>query len=178
MTAQRFLAEVESLVVTIDDLLRAQRRHLVFAESCTGGLLAAQVTNHPGCSAWFRGSFVTYQVRAKQAMLGIPARLLEEHAPVSEVIAVEMAKRSLALTAADYGIAVTGLAGPEGDHTGVAVGTLWVAWASAHKEACRTANYHIDAQRDTFRAQTCAHALSGLVSVLTEEPDALTGVVE
>ena len=106
MTAQRVL-----------DLARAARLRVATAESCTGGMVAAALTEIAGSSAVVDCGFVTYSNAAKQAMLGVSAQTLNRVGAVSEEVAREMALGALARSQADVAVAITGIAGPGGsDH--------------------------------------------------------------
>ena len=94
--------------------LAAGRLKITCAESCTGGLLAAAFTELPGSSAWFETGFVTYSNEAKQRLLDVSAESLRREGAVSETVAREMAAGACAAAAADYALAITGIAGPGG----------------------------------------------------------------
>src|SRR5271165_273545 len=96
------------------DLCRGKKLTIAAAESCTGGLLAATLTEIPGSSDVFDRGFVTYSNAAKQAMLGVPARTLETFGAVSRETALAMAQGALAHAPADLAVAITGIAGPGG----------------------------------------------------------------
>jgi nicotinamide-nucleotide amidase len=93
-------------------LLRGHR--LGLAESCSGGLLAARITNVPGASDYFAGSAVTYSYEAKEELLGVPKALLEEKGAVSPEVAEAMAIGALERFEADVAVSITGIAGPGG----------------------------------------------------------------
>lgn len=93
---------------------RAQGLRIAVAESCTGGMIAAALTDAPGASRVFDRGFVTYSNAAKEALLGVRAATLAAHGAVSEPVAREMAEGALAASAADLTLAVTGIAGPGG----------------------------------------------------------------
>jgi competence/damage-inducible protein CinA-like protein len=101
---------------TVDDqvvgLLRGRR--LAVGESCSAGLLAARITDRPGSSAYFAGGVVAYSNESKTELLGVPAAVIESHGAVSEEVAVAMANGAMARFAADTGIGLTGIAGPDG----------------------------------------------------------------
>lgn len=99
------------------------------AESCTGGLVADLLVQIPGASRVFWGSFVSYTPAAKAAMLGVPADFIRRYGAVSQETACAMAQGALERSAADRAVAVTGLAGPDGDGTPTPVGTVWIATA-------------------------------------------------
>ena len=99
------------------------------AESCTGGLLAAAITDNPGSSAYFQGGVVTYSNAAKVALLAVPSELVERHGAVSAEVARAMAEGVRRLLGADLGVSITGIAGPAADGTDKPVGLtyIWVA---------------------------------------------------
>ncbi|HEX6536146.1 MAG TPA: CinA family protein [Gemmatimonadaceae bacterium] len=105
------------LIAQAADLLAVCNRHellLATAESCTGGLLAAVLTEVPGCSSMFERGFVTYSNTAKEQMLGVPASLIEQHGAVSMEVARAMAEGALLHSQAHIAVAITGVAGPDG----------------------------------------------------------------
>ncbi|MBE8220635.1 MAG: CinA family protein [Alphaproteobacteria bacterium] len=101
------------------------------AESCTGGLFAALMTEVPGSSVVLGRSFVTYSNRAKREVLNVPAALLEQHGAVSEPVVEAMAQNLFDMTTAHLTIAVSGVAGPGGGSTEKPVGTVHMATATA-----------------------------------------------
>ena len=100
------------------------------AESCTGGGLASAITETEGSSRWFRVGFVTYSDFFKQTLLNVPAKLIEREGSVSEAVVRCMVEGAVNLAQADYGIAVSGIAGPTGGRPSKPVGTVWFAWKS------------------------------------------------
>lgn len=102
---------------------------LAVAESCTGGLLGARVTAVSGSSAYFLGGVISYSNEAKTRFLGVSARLLAAHGAVSEETAVAMARGARRAFGADYGIGITGIAGPGVAVPGKPVGTVCIAVA-------------------------------------------------
>jgi nicotinamide-nucleotide amidase len=96
------------------EALRARRWRLATAESCTGGMIAAAITDVAGSSSAFDRGFVTYSNAAKTQMLGVAPDTLEAHGAVSEAVAGEMAAGALARSDADIAVSVTGIAGPGG----------------------------------------------------------------
>lgn len=100
---------------------------LAFAESCTGGALSAQITAIPGASLYFLGSLVTYSNSLKEKILGVSPRILKRYGAVSSQTVKEMLGGLFQKTAADYGIAVSGIAGPSSGEGGNRVGTVWYA---------------------------------------------------
>ena len=120
---------------------RVQNLRIATAESCTGGLIAALLTEIPGSSDVFGRGFVTYSDKAKQDMLGVPAALLRQHGAVSEAVARAMAHGAVRNSTAQLSVAVTGIAGPGGGSEEKPVGLVHIAAARAgeptlHRE-CR-----------------------------------------
>ncbi|MDI3386429.1 CinA family protein [Streptomyces sp. B-S-A8] len=109
-------------------LLARHGRTLAVAESLTGGLVAAELTSVPGASASFRGSVTAYATELKQRLLGVDGTLLEKRGAVDSDVARQMARGVRATLGADWGIATTGVAGPE-PQDGKPVGTVYVAVA-------------------------------------------------
>jgi len=123
------------------DSSRAQGLRIATAESCTGGLIAALLTEIPGSSDVFGRGFVTYSNQAKQDMLGVPAATLRQHGAVSEAVARLMAEGAVRNSTAQLSVAVTGIAGPGGGSEEKPVGLVHIAVARAgeptiHRE-CR-----------------------------------------
>lgn len=120
---------IPTQVRCIAALLKQRNLKVVFAESCTGGLVAGALTRVPGISDYHCGGVVVYRNATKEAYLGIPARLLKNPGPVSEVVAREMATRVLDLTPeADISAAVTGHLGPGAPSELDGVVFIAVAW--------------------------------------------------
>ena len=94
--------------------LATQNLKVTCAESCTGGLLAANLTRLPGSSAWFDMGFVTYSNEAKQQMLNVNPSTLAHYGAVSEEVVREMALGALISSKADYALSISGIAGPTG----------------------------------------------------------------
>lgn len=145
--------------------LSLQDRQLLLAtaESCTGGGVAAAVTDIAGSSAWFERGFVTYSNEAKTQMLGVPAALIAAHGAVSVEVAAAMAQGALRHSAAQVAVSTTGIAGPGGAVPGKPVGTVCFGWASA--AGVRTERCCFDGDRQAVREQAVAHALQGLLQL-------------
>ena len=110
-------------------LAERKRLSLVTAESCTGGLIAAVLSEAPGAADWLHGGFVTYTKENKTIALGVPSELIEHEGIVSEAVARAMAQGALARSPADVAVAITGVAGPKPDEDGTPVGTVHFAAA-------------------------------------------------
>jgi nicotinamide-nucleotide amidase len=117
------------LVHTVGRHLAAAGRTLATAESCTGGRIGAACTSVPGASAWFLESRVTYANASKVSLLGVPEAMIAEHGAVSEPVARQMAEGVRERSGADYGISVTGVAGPSGGTEAKPIGTVHIALA-------------------------------------------------
>lgn len=141
---------------------------LISAESCTGGLLAATMTEVAGSSDWFEGAFVTYRLTAKTAMVGVSTALLSTHGAVSEPVARAMAEGALSRSDADISVSITGIAGPDGGDVVSPVGTVWFGWALKEGTAIRcvqTAEHHLSGSRQVVRLQAVRVALEGIVQL-------------
>src|SRR5262249_19496280 len=112
------------------DLCRGKRLKLAAAESCTGGLLAATLTDIPGSSDVFERGFITYSNEAKEAMLGVSSAKLQSHGAVSRETAEAMAKGALARAPVDLAVSISGTAGPGGAVPANPVGLVHLAAAS------------------------------------------------
>lgn len=159
------------LAQTLGERLLARGWMLATAESCTGGGIAAAVTDIAGSSAWFDRGYVTYSNLAKQELLGVPAATLEAHGAVSEATALAMAAGALARSTAQVSVAVTGVAGPAGGSAGKPVGTVWFGYAVTGA-AARARLHRFDGDRAAVRAQTVVQALRDLI--LLADGQALT----
>ncbi|MBR4735678.1 MAG: CinA family nicotinamide mononucleotide deamidase-related protein [Bacteroidales bacterium] len=120
-----YASEDSSLEVAIGKLLKESGETVSCAESCTGGEIAHLFTSVSGSSAYFLGSVTSYAVSVKEKVLGVPARVIEEHGVVSSEVAAAMAEGVRRLTGSTYSVATTGLAGPAGDEFNP-VGTVWI----------------------------------------------------
>lgn len=117
-----------SLPESIINLLRDQKKRVVIAESCTGGLIASEFTAVSGASDVFEAGIVTYSNQSKTRLLGVSNRDLESFGAVSQEVAAAMVEGALAKTGADVAVAVTGIAGPSGGTEEKPVGTVYVGW--------------------------------------------------
>jgi nicotinamide-nucleotide amidase len=122
-----FASELVSLAQTLLGSCRAQGLKIATAESCTGGLLAALLTDIPGASHVFERGFVTYSNDAKCDLLGVSAALLASHGAVSDEVACAMAQGCLERSHADIAVSVTGVAGPGGGSAEKPVGLVYLA---------------------------------------------------
>ncbi len=161
--------ELIEQAVYLLDLCRAKKLRIVAAESCTGGLVAATLTEVAGSSDVFERGFVTYSNAAKQAMLGVPSATLADFGAVSRETAEAMAQGALIYAPADLAVSVTGIAGPTGGVAGKPVGLVHFAAATrsgmlVHHE-CR----YGDVGRERVRRASVAQALAMLRTLAEKE---------
>lgn len=128
------------------------------AESLTAGLAADMLARIPGASKVFWGSFVSYTREAKQAMLGISGETLDRHGLVSHETAAAMAAGALEKSGVDGAFSVTGLAGPEGDGSGLPLGTVWIGTALKNGPV-KTESFLFTGSRPEVREQAALEAL-------------------
>lgn len=162
-------ATLEGLAAAVGAALAARGLLLATAESCTGGGIAAAVTDIAGSSGWFDRGFVTYSNQAKCDMLGVAQTTLAYDGAVSTRTAREMAQGALQRSRADLAVAVTGIAGPGGATADKPVGTVCFAWARQHHDT-RCETRHFAGDRAAVRAQTTVHALQGVLELLSADP--------
>ncbi len=124
-----FPSDLLARAAALLDRCRAAGLEIATAESCTGGLVAALLTEIPGSSAVVERGFVVYSNEAKQELLGVPSDVLERHGAVSEATARAMAEGALAASRASLAVSVTGVAGPDGGTAAKPVGLVWFACA-------------------------------------------------
>lgn len=160
-----FMDEFDDLARRLGEQLLLRGAWLAVAESCTGGWLAQAITAIAGSSGWFDRGFVTYSNAAKEEMLGVPASTIARHGAVSEATARAMAQGALAHSAADWTVAITGIAGPGGGSPEKPVGTVCFAWA-ARDGGCVAQTRVFGGERAAVRAQAVRHALCGLIDQL------------
>lgn len=153
--------ELQQLSALIGAQLKAQGATITTAESCTGGWIAKAFTDISGSSAWFERGFVTYSNQAKQEMIGVQAATLENYGAVSQQTVREMADGARKAARADYAIAVSGIAGPDGGTAEKPVGCVWFAFAAPQGKT-EAFQQHFVGDRDAVRRQAVAWALQTL----------------
>ncbi|TCB96344.1 CinA family protein [Micromonospora zingiberis] len=136
--------------------LTERRESIATVESLTGGLLAATIVQIAGASAVYRGGLVVYATELKERLAGVPARLLAERGPVDADVAVALAEGGRGRCGADWGLATTGVAGPE-PQDGKPVGLVYVAVAGPDGTEVR--ELHLDGGRDQIRGAAVTEAL-------------------
>ena len=140
------------------------------AESCTGGGIASAITGVAGSSAYFTTGYVTYANAAKTRLLGVPEGVLAEHGAVSEAVVKAMVQGACRESGASLGVAVSGVAGPDGGSAEKPVGTVWLAWGAAGEQQAEC--FHFPGDRQAVREQAVRQALAGLVARLDAQAKA------
>jgi nicotinamide-nucleotide amidase len=145
-------------------LLQAQHKTVASAESCTGGLLATFMTETPGSSLVYQGGVCCYSNTSKSSLFSIPMTIFESVGAVSEEVAHKLAKQVRSLLAADYGLGVTGVAGPDGGTELKPVGTIWCAIYG--KNVNNVWKLNLKGDRHSIRLQTAEHVLNEFLKIL------------
>lgn len=146
--------------------LLAQSFSVTTIESCTGGLVGAAITALPGSSAYYPGGFVTYSNTLKHELVGVSNDTLKSLGAVSAPAAIEMAKGGRRSAHADFAIAITGIAGPDGGSIEKPVGTVWICVAGPGTLVdCR--RFVFPGDRAQVREQSCLHAIEMTIQTIT-----------
>lgn len=159
---------IHALAKKLGHILLSQNLRCTVAESCTGGSLAAAITDIPGSSQWFDRGFVTYTNASKHQMLAVPERMLASQGAVSEAVVRAMAEGALAASEAHTSVSISGIAGPGGGSLEKPVGTVWFAWASRTRPTDAEC-YAFVGDRTSIRQKAVLAALEGLIQ-RTAEP--------
>lgn len=149
----------------IGKLLTLHGRTLATAESCTGGLIAHRITNVPGSSNYFERGFVAYSNPSKTELLGIKPQLIQKHGAVSSAVARSMAAGAREQAGADFGLAVTGIAGPVTDESTKSVGLVYIA-ACGPDGPVRSKRYNFKGTRLQIKNQSADAALELLLATI------------
>lgn len=147
----------DSVSEVVSNMLKARSKTLAVAESCTGGLISNTFTDIPGASEYFLGGIVSYSVEAKQDLLGVPEEMIQQHTEVSEEVAIAMASGAAEKFESDYGLAVTGYAGPNGGTRDNSVGTVYIGLHSPRGIWSR--RFHWKGSRAAIKRRTLNAAL-------------------
>ncbi len=159
------IGEGDSLLAAkVLDLLRERGQTLATAESCTGGLIASMLTRIPGSSEAFHAGFVTYANPIKESVLGVDPDVLAREGAVSEPVVIQMASGAMERSGADYAVAVSGIAGPDGGTPDKPVGTVWLAWGS--RDNIQTRHLCWPVERSLFQTMVAAGALDAIRRLL------------
>ena len=156
-------------VKTLAEILLAKNWKIAVAESCTGGLVCATLTDLAGSSEWFERGYITDSNAAKEDSLGVPSKLIQSFGAVSEQVAKAMAEGAQLSSGANAAISITGIAGPSGGSTEKPVGTVCFGW-TIHKENLGnitiSKTMQFTGNREAVRAQARDYALSELIELL------------
>ena len=184
-------AQLTDLARNLGEALRERRARVACVESCTGGWIAKTLTDVPGSSEWFGWGWVTYANDAKRQLVGVPEAILSTHGAVSEAAVAAMARAGRVLSGADFSVAVSGIAGPEGGTPEKPVGTVWFGWAgpanvidhgtpgARDNDASGTTVLDVPGitdrrvfagDRESIRRQAVEHALKGILSLVESGP--------
>jgi len=155
---------IRKLAEALVNELKESGKAVATAESCTGGWVAKAITDIAGSSAVFGYGLVTYSNGAKESIIGVQNKTLDEYGSVSAEVVEEMAKGALRLSGADIAVAVSGVAGPDGGTAVKPVGTVWFAWAvrDGANAVVDTQLEQFSGDRELVREASVAYALQGL----------------
>lgn len=163
-----FSYEDESIEDVVGRLLKNRNKTISLAESCTGGIVASTIVSVPGASRYFKGSIVAYSDEIKREMLKINPCILFTDGAVSKNVVEQMAESIREIMNTDFGVATSGVAGPDGGTEQKPVGTTWIAVSSANKTVSQLFNFGGDRQRTMIRATAAALNMLRL-EILNEE---------
>ena len=156
------MTDILSLASKFKENFFLYKKTFATAESCTGGLVSATITQIPGSSNWFDRGFVTYTNEAKHQMLGVELSTLEKYGAVSVQVARQMAQGVIKNSKANISVAITGIAGPDGGTIDKPVGTVCIAFAS--DDGIVIAKKHLFlGDREKIRYQSVQEALQGML---------------
>lgn len=156
--------EIRTMALRLVSAAVKQHITLAFAESCTGGMAAAAVTDISGSSAVFMGSAVTYSNEAKAKILGVHQNTLDTHGAVSAECAEEMAVGAAKIYGADIAMSVTGIAGPSGGSPEKPVGTVWFAFTRGGRTTSFECRFR--GERQSIREASVKKILAYITEVL------------
>ena len=172
-------AHLTELAREVGEALARSGARVACVESCTGGWIAKTLTDIPGSSAWFGWGWVTYANDAKRQLVGVPEAILAAHGAVSEAAVAAMARAGRILSGAEFAVAVSGVAGPDGGTPEKPVGTVWFGWDGPADVIDRVRSRAGDrgvpgiterrmfaGDRESIRRQAVSHALRGLLDLL------------
>jgi nicotinamide-nucleotide amidase len=140
--------------------------HHSTAESCTGGMVAASITELAGSSEWFERGYVTYSNQSKSEDIDVSQNLIEQHGAVSDQVARAMALGAKQNSGSDLSLSITGIAGPTGGSPEKPIGTVCFAWALANDQIVSETK-HFEGNRQQIRQQACDFSLRKLLSLVT-----------
>ncbi|MBN1767133.1 MAG: competence/damage-inducible protein A [Prolixibacteraceae bacterium] len=153
----------DTLAVVVGKMLMEKKATVATAESCTGGQIAHSITSVPGSSGWFKGSVVAYSNDIKTDVLKVNPNDIEKHGAVSEQVVRQMADGVRKLCNADYAVATSGVAGPDGGTEEKPVGTVWIAVASPVETIAQKFTFSNNRERNIIRSSQTALDMLRLV---------------
>lgn len=160
----------DSLIMNLEQkigiILTKQKKTLAVAESCSGGLLGHRLTNIAGSSNYFVGGVLVYANRAKTRFLGVSSHLLKKYGAVSQPVAHNMANSIRKILKTDFGISITGIAGPTGGTIQKPVGLTYIAVAKSKKTLCK--EFHFKGSRQKIKTEATQSALKLLLKLINE----------
>ena len=160
--------KLERISSELGELLKLKDYTFTCAESCTGGWVGHALTSIPGSSEWFGSSFVTYSYEAKTQILGVSSQDLDSFGAVSEEIVEQMVSGALDKSGADVGVAISGIAGPDGGTDTKPVGTVCFAWKINGQEIITSAE-HFSGDRNEVRYSSVERALMGTIELVKKK---------
>ncbi|WP_086930181.1 CinA family protein [Agarilytica rhodophyticola] len=159
--------EIVKLAQQLGQVLGSNNYQVTTAESCTGGGVSTAITEIAGSSAWFSAGFVTYSNEIKEKVLNVPSNILDSYGAVSHQVVEAMLRGAISISAADVGVAISGIAGPTGAAPGKPVGTICFAVGSTSK--VNTYTEYFEGNRSEIREQAVVTALSYLLDFCSLE---------
>lgn len=161
------MEKLNNIVKQLGKILLQHDLKVVTAESCTGGLVAAAITEIPGSSQWFDRGFVTYSNQAKQELLGVEHQLIQIYGAVSEEVVKAMADGAQKNSRAQISMAITGIAGPSGGSAVKPIGTVWFAWKVSDRPIF-TSLQVFAGSRALIRNQATYYCLARLLQIIQD----------
>jgi nicotinamide-nucleotide amidase len=172
-----FGADEQTLQQVVGELLKAQKKTVTTAESCTGGLLAKYLTDVPGSSAYFKRGWITYENEAKSELLSVSAELIAQHGAVSQEVVNAMASGALIASNSNCALAISGIAGPDGGTPTKPVGTVCIALMASeypsrdrHDTIVVVRTFNFPGDREVIRDRAARMALTMLRFHLLGKP--------
>lgn len=153
---------MQELVKELSLALKNLELMLVTAESCTGGMIAAAITDRARSSLVFERGFVTYSNDAKKEILDVSLKILEEYGAVSAETAIAMVRGALDHSRAELALSVTGIAGPDGGTRDKPVGLVYIGYGM-REDAIHSAEHHFEGDRASIRQQAVKAALQHML---------------
>jgi nicotinamide-nucleotide amidase len=153
------------LVFELAEALKLRKLHVAVAESCTGGLIGSLLTDIPGSSIYFSGGIIAYSNSIKEQLLRVPAEVLTKHGAVSSQTVECMVQGIICIFGTECGVAVSGIAGPDGGTTEKPVGTVYVGIAAP--KGIFSYRYYFTGGRTEIRKKTAAASLQRLLEIIS-----------